>query len=66
VKYGQRFAVTPNPKKVMDDLSHSSHDDMHLICLSRNRELNQWKNTSKTRSIWFLEIDFTDIVAAVA
>jgi hypothetical protein len=27
--------------KVMDRLGHNSDDDMHLICLSRNREQNK-------------------------
>jgi hypothetical protein len=53
----QYFAVNPNLRKKMGGLDHSSDDDMHLICLSRNRELNQWKSRSKLRSIWFPEID---------
>jgi hypothetical protein len=27
--------------KAMDGLCHSSNDDMHLICLSRNGEINK-------------------------
>jgi hypothetical protein len=31
----------PKPQKGDGGLGHSSNNDMHLICLSRNKELNQ-------------------------
>jgi hypothetical protein len=41
----------------MNGMSHSLDDYIHLICLSTNREINQWQTRSKTISIWFLEIE---------
>jgi hypothetical protein len=57
MKCGQYFVVNPNLRKMMDGLGHSSDDDMHLICLSINREINQWQTRSKIISIWFFKIE---------
>jgi hypothetical protein len=44
IKYRQHFDVNPNLKNVMDGLGHISDDDMHLICVSINREIKSVAN----------------------
>jgi hypothetical protein len=55
--FGNTYVANQNLTKVMNGLGHKSDDDMHLICLSRNRKLNQWQTSWNIRSVWFLKID---------